>query len=84
MIYIKQLDEKVNVEYEKNPHYSFKPEHIQLYKTIGGTPHLDNNYTIFGEVIEGLNVIDKIASVGKNKDDRPLIDIRMTISIISQ
>lgn len=84
MVYTKQLDEKLNVEYEKNPHYTFKPEHIQLYKTIGGTPHLDNNYTIFGEVIEGLNIIDKIASVGKNKDDRPLIDIRMTISIISQ
>jgi len=84
MMYTKQLDEKVNVEYEKNPHYTFKPEHIQLYKTIGGTPHLDNNYTIFGEVVEGLNIIDKIAAVGKNKDDRPLIDLRMTISIISQ
>lgn len=84
MVYTKKLDEKIMVDYEKTPHYTFKPEHQNLYKTVGGTPHLDTQYTIFGEVIEGLSVIDKIASVGTNKDDRPLIDIRMTITIIKE
>lgn len=84
MVYYKIINTQVDEEFAKIPHYSFPPEHRTIYKTIGGTPHLDSQYTIFGEVIEGLNVIDKIAAVGKNKDDRPLIDIRMTISIIEE
>lgn len=54
----------------------------EKYKTIGGTPHLDNNYTVFGEVIEGLEVIDKIAAVIKDPNDRPIEDITMKISVI--
>lgn len=84
LFYSKKMDEILNPVYEKTPHYTFKPEHIELYKTVGGTPHLDSQYTIFGEVIEGLNVIDKIASVGTNKDDRPFVDIRMTITILKE
>ena len=84
MVYFKTVNKLVEDEYAKTPHYTFPPEHKTIYKTIGGTPHLDSQYTIFGEVIEGLEVIDKIATVGKNKDDRPLIDIRMTILTIDQ
>lgn len=52
----------------------------EVYKTIGGTPHLDQNYTVFGHVVKGLEVIDKIAAVATSKGqdrDRPLEDVRI-------
>ena len=84
MVYFKVVNKLVDEEYAKTPHYTFPPEHKTIYKTIGGAPHLDSQYTIFGEVIEGLEVIDKIAAVGKNKDDRPLIEVRMWVKIIGE
>jgi cyclophilin family peptidyl-prolyl cis-trans isomerase len=60
----------------------YTPEQRMVYKTIGGTPFLDMNYTVFGEVIKGLNVIDKIASVQKGQADRPLGDVRMKMEVI--
>ncbi|MFH2095402.1 MAG: peptidylprolyl isomerase [Bacteroidota bacterium] len=59
--------------------YKFSPEQIKAYTTIGGAPHLDGSYTVFGEVIEGLNVVDSIARAQTDKGDRPLKDIRMYI-----
>ena len=55
-------------------------EHRAVYKTFGGTPHLDGNYTVFGEVIKGLNVVDSISVVktsGNEGGDRPLKDVRI-------
>lgn len=54
--------------------------HRAVYKTVGGAPHLDQNYTIFGEVIKGMNVIDSIATVatsGRSGGDRPLQDVKI-------
>lgn len=84
MVYLRKLNEKIDIEYEKTPHYSFPPEHKLAYKTIGGTPSLDQNYTIFGKVIEGLEVIDKIAAAATNSTDRPLADIRMMITLLPE
>ncbi len=50
-------------------------EQREIYKSIGGTPHLDNNYTVFGEVIEGLDVIDIIALVKCDQNNRPIDDV---------
>lgn len=56
--------------------------HKEIYRTIGGTPHLDGDYTVFGEVIEGLDVVDKIAAVQTGQGDRPVKEIKMKIKII--
>jgi cyclophilin family peptidyl-prolyl cis-trans isomerase len=53
----------------------------QAYKTVGGTPHLDGNYTVFGEVIKGLDVIDAISKQDRDRNERPLKDIKMTVSV---
>ncbi len=63
-------------------HKEFTKEQIDNYTTLGGTPHLDNEYTVFGEVIEGLEVIDKIANVPVDNYNRPIEDIIISISII--
>lgn len=56
--------------------------HREVYKTIGGAPHLDMNYTVFGEVESGLDVVDKIASTPRDSNNRPLYDIKMKMKII--
>lgn len=57
------------------------PEQEKAYTTVGGTPHLDNQYTVFGEVVSGLEVIDKIAAQQTDGNDRPVVDIPMTITL---
>ena len=56
---------------------SWTPEQKEVYKTIGGTPFLDMDYTVFGEVLEGLDVVDKIAEVPTGPGDRPISDVRI-------
>ncbi len=56
---------------------SYTPEQREFYKTVGGTPHLDGNYTVFGEVLEGMEIVDKIANEPRDANDRPNKDVRM-------
>ena len=56
---------------------TFSPEQVQAYTTIGGAPFLDGDYTVFGEVVSGMEVVDKIAAQAKDGNDRPLEDIKI-------
>lgn len=69
-----------NIEMQRPTKYT--PEQRKTYKTIGGYPPLDMNYTVFGEVESGLQVVDKIASVHTAPGDRPIGDVRMKIEVI--
>lgn len=71
-----------NLELQKNIVYT--PEERELYKRVGGAPFLDGDYTVFGEVVEGMEVIDAIANVAKGRADRPLQDVRMKVRIVSR
>ena len=57
-------------------------QQMQLYSTVGGTPHLDGQYTVFGEVEEGLNVVEQIQNTATGRADRPTNDIDMRMTII--
>ena len=57
--------------------YTIPESHREVYRTLGGTPHLDQNYTVFGEVIKGLEVLDSIAVVETGFQDRPKQDVRI-------
>ncbi|MFW5673326.1 MAG: peptidylprolyl isomerase, partial [Rikenellaceae bacterium MAG02] len=62
--------------------YKFTEEQKKTYTTIGGSPHLDGEYTVFGEVVSGMQVVDKIANMQTDKNNRPLQDIRFAIEIV--
>ena len=68
---------------EKNKKVKYSPEQRELYKSLGGTPGLDNDYTVFGEVVEGLEVVDKIAGVQTAPGDRPVEDVKMKVRIVN-
>lgn len=69
-------DEKLD-KYEAHLGIKMPAEIREYYKTVGGTPHLDTQYTVFGEVVEGMDVVNEIAAVETNKDDRPVVAVRI-------
>jgi peptidyl-prolyl cis-trans isomerase B (cyclophilin B) len=73
----KVAEEQTGIKAERE----ISPEKEKAYSTVGGTPQLDDQYTVFGKVIKGLEVIDKIAKLPKDQGDRPLKDVRMSVSI---
>lgn len=76
-------DVEMDVMEAAGAHIKFTPEQREIYRTLGGTPHLDYSYTVFGEVIDGFDVIDRIASVPTDRRNRPFEDVRITkISVL--
>ncbi|MCB0688717.1 MAG: peptidylprolyl isomerase [Saprospiraceae bacterium] len=68
--------------WEQEKGIKYTPEQRKLYREVGGYPFLDNDYTVFGEVVDGLDVIDKIAAVPVGAADRPIKDLKMKISLL--
>jgi cyclophilin family peptidyl-prolyl cis-trans isomerase len=56
----------------------------EVYKSVGGTPQLDHGYTVYGEVVNGIDMVDLIAAVDKDKRDRPVKDVPMTVEVLTK
>lgn len=72
-----KLITEAQAEAAKQPDFKFTPEEIAAYTSVGGTPHLDGEYTVFGEVVEGMDVVDKIQGVKTDRSDRPEEDVKI-------
>ena len=74
---------QAEAEAAKQPDFHFTPEQIKAYTTVGGTPHLDGEYTVFGEVVEGMDIVDKIQQVKTGRSDRTEEDVKVfNVSVI--
>ena len=69
------LERKSEEMLKENPAIKITPEQEKIYSTIGGMPHLDNNYTVFGEVVEGMDIVEAISKVRTDRRNRPVDDI---------
>ncbi len=79
-----EILKKLEAEGEKTTGFQYSDEQKAVYRTIGGTPHLDGGYTVFGEITEGFDVIDKLAVVPTASGDKPLEPISMKIKILDK
>lgn len=71
------VEEKLDIEVDRD----YPTERLQVYTTVGGVPHLDNTYTVFGQVIDNLAVIDSIARQPTGRADKPIKNIYFTVSV---
>jgi len=81
-IRVAEIREEADSIWTQQEHFSYTPKQREIYTTIGGYPSLDSEYTVFGELVEGFDVLDKIAAVETDKYDRPISNIKMTMEVI--
>lgn len=79
----KRLDSLVTQKYGDKATFSFSEKQVEAYTSKGGAPHLDGQYTCFGEVVKGLGVIDSIAGLKTDQNDRPVEDVRMEMKLVT-
>ena len=77
-------DEQLDALEKNRLKFKFPQWQREIYKTLGGTPHLDRNYTVYGEIVKGMELVDKIAAVKTDDNNRPLADVKMTISVLKR
>jgi cyclophilin family peptidyl-prolyl cis-trans isomerase len=75
-------EEQLATVEEKRLKFKLPEYQREVYKTIGGAPHLDHNYTVFGEVVKGLELVDQIAALLTDPNDRPNRDVRMKVTVL--
>lgn len=78
------LNQQTHELAKQEPKFRFTPEQIEAYSTVGGAPHLDGSYTVFGEVVDGMDVVDEIEKVKTNRADRPLENVRILKATIEE
>ncbi|MFM7770183.1 MAG: peptidylprolyl isomerase [Bacteroidota bacterium] len=79
-----QINQVEKYVQQKNPAFKYSESQREIYKTIGGTAQLDMDYTVFGEIVSGLEVVDKILTQPVGPGDRPVDDITMKMEIVSE
>lgn len=79
---IEKYRNAVEAQYLRTKPWKLTDEQRKIYTTIGGTPHLDGAYTVFGEVVSGMEIVDQIAAMQTDTNDRPVKDIPMTIKVV--
>ena len=79
---LRKIKEDIAVNFALSDKKEFTEAQRKAYTTVGGTPNLDDEYTVFGEVVEGFSVIDKIAALKTDKNSRPLKDVTIKVQIV--
>ncbi|MCX2573773.1 peptidylprolyl isomerase [Pedobacter sandarakinus] len=77
-------DEQLNSVEQNRLNFKIPVWQREVYKTIGGAPHLDRNYTVYGEIVVGLAMVDKIAELATDKNNRPKEDVKMEIKVLKR
>ncbi|WP_430812522.1 MULTISPECIES: peptidylprolyl isomerase [unclassified Carboxylicivirga] len=81
---LREIKDKINFHYSISDKIEFTDDQRKIYTQVGGTPELDGDYTVFGEVVEGLSVVNKIAALPVDKNNRPRTDVKIKVSIVTQ
>lgn len=79
---LREIKSQIAVDYALAETLEYPEGMVEAYTTLGGIPTLDGDYTVFGEIIDGIEVLDKIAALKTDENDRPYIDVRMELTVI--